>query len=143
MIMGIKGSLVCKSPDLFVNALPKNRTINYFVQISLPITWLLVINKVKTMTKGAAMLKRKKEKNKSSSKTASEPSLPQVSYNNSDNIKTRKKGVDLSIFIDRLLLLVHTILLCLRTHLILLLELSVASILTMRGFNGLSFYNAV
>ena len=53
---------------------------------------------------------KKKKSKKKATKPASQPSLPQVSYENSDNIKQTKKAPDMTIFMDRLLLLVHTLL---------------------------------
>ena len=53
---------------------------------------------------------KKKRSRKKVTKPASQPSLPQVSYDNSDNVKQTKRGLDMTIFTDRLLLLIHTLL---------------------------------
>ena len=53
---------------------------------------------------------KKKKSKKKAKKPASQSSLPQVSYENSDSIKQAKKAPVMTIFMDRLLLLVHTLL---------------------------------
>ena len=52
---------------------------------------------------------RGKDLGKKVSKTPGQPSLPQVSYDNSDNTTHTNRGIDMTIFSDRLLLLLHTL----------------------------------
>ena len=57
--------------------------------------------------------KKKKSKKKAAKRGlggSTQPSLPQVSYDNGDNIKQTKRGLNMSILMDRLLLLIHTLL---------------------------------
>ena len=51
----------------------------------------------------------KKKRSRKKVTPASQPSLPQVSYDNSDNVKQTKRGLDMTIFTDRLLLLIHNL----------------------------------
>ena len=53
---------------------------------------------------------KKKKSKKKSKKPSSDSSLPQVSFENCDSLKPAKKAPDMSLFADRLLLLVHTLL---------------------------------
>ena len=109
MIMVPMVRLVHTKPDFLANVVPTEVTTNSSVPIIQPMLCQMMSNQIKTMMRREEAPKRKKSKKKAK-KPASHSSLPQVSFDNSDSIKLAKKAPDMTIFMDRLLLIVHTLL---------------------------------